>query len=231
MAVHRQQSGFGTRLTAATRWRRQQQPGIPSIGTPGSGGQWCERFADDVEFASVNFRDHPGRGVPGRSQRHIHPARLPCKPAAMLGWAEPHQNFVISGTSKAATGSTTVTTQAGLSAIWKPQQGSFESGIGLIGVGSAKPARWKCRSTAATGRWPMAPPGPTRQRSAATTTTALATPSIGTGWAMAATTWGLRRRRGVRQRQLHRDHPGRGYLARSQRTVSSADFPQTGVSS
>ncbi len=103
--------------------------------TLGNGGHNLRAFADDVEFANVNFTVTTLgveylEGVSGE-------AILPDFPQAgsnvTVRWAEPHQNFVISGTSKAATESTTVTARAGLSAhLESPQQGSFESGIGLI---------------------------------------------------------------------------------------------------
>ncbi|MEZ5578994.1 MAG: hypothetical protein R3F36_03470 [Candidatus Competibacteraceae bacterium] len=92
-------------------------------------------FADDVEFANVNFTVTT-LGVEyleGASGAYVLTDFPQAGSNVTVRWAEPHQNFVISGTSKSGHGSTTVTTRAGSSAsLESPQQGSFESGIGLI---------------------------------------------------------------------------------------------------
>ncbi len=112
--------------------------------TLGSGGHNLRAFADDVEFANVNFTVTT-LGVEyleGASGTYTLPDFPQAGSNVVISWAEPHQNFVISGTSKAATGSTTVTTRAGSSAsLESPQQDSFESGIGLI-------RGWICQASA-----------------------------------------------------------------------------------
>ena len=134
----RQQVAYGTTRedTAATCGDTDNGFGYTfNWNTLGSGGHNLRAFADDVEFANVNFTVTT-LGVEyleGASGTYTLPDFPQAGSNVVISWAEPHQNFVISGTSKAATESTTVTTRAGSSAsLESPQQGSFESGIGLI---------------------------------------------------------------------------------------------------
>ena len=103
----------------------------------GNGSHSLKAFADGVEFANVNFTvttlgEEFLRGASGE-------AILPDFPQAgsnvTVRWAEPHQNFVIAGASRnpASIQPTVRIPPAELSAhLESPQQGSFESGIGLI---------------------------------------------------------------------------------------------------
>ena len=103
----------------------------------GTGNHSLRAFADGVEFANVNFTvttlgEEYLRGASGE-------AILPGFPQAgdnvTVRWAEPHQNFVIAGASR-----NTASVQPAVAAplaqllanLESPQQGSFESGIGLI---------------------------------------------------------------------------------------------------
>ncbi len=104
----------------------------------GAGTHRLRAFADGAEFANVSFTvttlgEDFLRGASGE-------AILPDFPQAgsnvTVRWAEPHQNFVIAGASRnpANTQATVrIPPAAALSAyLESPQQGSFESGIGLI---------------------------------------------------------------------------------------------------
>ena len=102
----------------------------------GNGQHNLKAYADGVEFANVNF-NVTTLGVEyleGASGEYTLSGFPQTGDTVTVRWAEPHQNFVISGASKAAAGSTTtVTTRAGSSAnLESPTQSSFESGVSLI---------------------------------------------------------------------------------------------------
>lgn len=99
--------------------------------TLGNGTQRLRAFADGKQFADVNFNvttlgTEFLRGVSAEY-------RLPNFPhngrSIHLRWAEAHQNFVI---ASAQLRSNAAPTQATSAYLESPQQGSFESGIGLI---------------------------------------------------------------------------------------------------
>ncbi|MCP5421141.1 MAG: hypothetical protein H6969_11730 [Gammaproteobacteria bacterium] len=112
----------------------------------GDGNHNLRAFADGVEFANVNFTvttlgEEYLRGASGE-------AVLPNFPQAgsnvTLRWAESHQNFVIVGADQSQTSAqpSAVDSRAQFSAnLESPQQGSFESGIGLI-------RGWVCQADA-----------------------------------------------------------------------------------
>ncbi|MCB1767795.1 MAG: hypothetical protein KDJ22_17360, partial [Candidatus Competibacteraceae bacterium] len=102
----------------------------------GNGEHNLKAYADGVEFANVDF-NVTTLGVEyleGASGEYTLSGFPQTGDTVTVRWAEPHQNFVISGASKAAAGSTTtVTTRAGSSAnLESPTQSSFESGVSLI---------------------------------------------------------------------------------------------------
>ena len=100
----------------------------------GNGTHTLQAFADNVEFANVSFTvttlgvDY----LTGASKTYLLPNFPQTGSDISLSWSEPDQNFVISGTSQRASAQP-VTVRAQSSAyLESPQQGSFESGIGLI---------------------------------------------------------------------------------------------------
>ncbi|MCB1825473.1 MAG: trypsin-like peptidase domain-containing protein [Candidatus Competibacteraceae bacterium] len=135
----RQQVAYGTTRpdTAATCGDDDNGFGYTfNWNTLGSGGHNLRAFADDVEFANVNFTVTTLgveylEGVSGE-------ATLPDFPQAgdnvTVRWAEPHQNFVIVGTSRRLNiqPAAAVPLAQFPANLESPQQGSFESGIGLI---------------------------------------------------------------------------------------------------
>ncbi len=112
----------------------------------GNGSHNLRAFADGVEFANVNFTVTT-LGVEflrGASAGYTLPNFPQAGSETTLGWAEPHQNFVIVGTGRNRTSSqpSTVVSRAQFPAyLESPQQGSFESGIGLI-------RGWICQASA-----------------------------------------------------------------------------------
>ncbi|MGB4946229.1 MAG: PhoPQ-activated protein PqaA family protein [Candidatus Competibacter denitrificans] len=99
----------------------------------GNGSHTLRAFADGTEFASTTFNvttlgEEYLRGVQGQYP-------LPNFPKAgknvTVRWSEPHQNFVIVGGSTQPIGGTPVNSTLPAH-LESPQQGSFESGIGLI---------------------------------------------------------------------------------------------------
>lgn len=103
----------------------------------GDGTHVLKAFADDVEFANVNFVvttldlgvEYP-LGLSGEYVLQHFPVH---GRDATVRWAEPHQNFRIIGVSKQTAVNTIKTAIAPATAMLEsPQQESFESGIGLI---------------------------------------------------------------------------------------------------
>ena len=98
----------------------------------GSGNHTLQAFADGVAFATVNFT------VATLGQEFLRNASgdylVSDFPQAgrslVLRWAEPHQNFIITDASRTLSGAQP--RASAVAALESPQQGSFESGIGLI---------------------------------------------------------------------------------------------------
>ncbi|HPF57309.1 MAG TPA: PhoPQ-activated protein PqaA family protein [Candidatus Competibacteraceae bacterium] len=103
----------------------------------GAGTHRLRAFADDREFANVTFNvtalgEDFLRGVSGEYVLQDFPQ---ANASVTVRWSEPHQNFVIAGASQ-----NSISAQAGVAVplaspsayLESPQQGSFESGIGLI---------------------------------------------------------------------------------------------------
>ncbi|MGB5063369.1 MAG: trypsin-like peptidase domain-containing protein [Candidatus Competibacter sp.] len=103
----------------------------------GNGSHNLRTFADGVEFANVNFTVTT-LGVEflrGASGGYILSNFPQAGSEVILNWAEPHQNFVIVGASRNATSvqpAAVVPLAQFPASLESPQQGSFESGIGLI---------------------------------------------------------------------------------------------------
>ena len=102
----------------------------------GNGTHTLQAFADNVEFANVNFTVTTlgQEFLKGASGEYTLPDFPQTGDTVTVRWAEPHQNFVIAGASqKASVQSATDRALTQSSAyLESPQQGSFESGIGLI---------------------------------------------------------------------------------------------------
>ncbi|MBE2295367.1 MAG: hypothetical protein IAF00_10455, partial [Phycisphaerales bacterium] len=99
----------------------------------GNGTHTLQAFADNVEFANVSFTVTT-LGVEyltGASGTYLLPNFPQTGSSIALTWSEPHQNFVISGTSQRADLQSAASVQSS-AYLESPQQGSFESGIGLI---------------------------------------------------------------------------------------------------
>ena len=102
-----------------------------------TGTHTLQAFADNLEFANVTF-NVTTLGVDylrGASGEYTLPDFPQAGNSVTVRWAEPHQNFVIVGASQnpASAQSTEVMPLASpLANLESPQQGSFESGIGLI---------------------------------------------------------------------------------------------------
>ena len=104
-------------------------------------------FADGTQFADVAFTVTT-LGVEylqGVSGEYLLPNFPQVGRNVTVRWAEPHQNFVIVGTSQSAASvkASLLAPQADASSgsLESPQQGSFESGIGLI-------RGWICQASA-----------------------------------------------------------------------------------
>ena len=104
----------------------------------GNGDHNLRAFADGVEFANVNFTVTT-LGVEylrGASGGYILSNFPQAGSEAILNWAESHQNFVIVGASRNRTNLQPAAAVVPLAqfpaTLESPQQGSFESGIGLI---------------------------------------------------------------------------------------------------
>ncbi|MDG4554071.1 MAG: trypsin-like peptidase domain-containing protein [Candidatus Competibacter sp.] len=103
----------------------------------GNGTHNLRAFADGAEFANVSFTVTT-LGVEflqGASGGYILPNFPQAGSEVILNWAEPHQNFVIVGASQNRTHlqpAAAVPLAQFPASLESPQQGSFESGIGLI---------------------------------------------------------------------------------------------------
>jgi hypothetical protein len=104
----------------------------------GTGTHTIRAFADGAEFASASFTvtTLSVEFLEGASGEYTLPNFPQTGNNVTVRWAEPHQNFVIVGTSRNPAGlqpPTTRVPQAEFPAnLESPQQDSFESGIGLI---------------------------------------------------------------------------------------------------
>jgi PhoPQ-activated pathogenicity-related protein len=103
----------------------------------GTGSHQVRAFADRTEFANVTF-NVTTLGVDflrGASGEYTLPNFPQAGNSVTVRWAEPHQNFVIVGASRNpanAPSTAAVPLAASLAHLESPQQGSFESGVGLI---------------------------------------------------------------------------------------------------
>jgi len=103
----------------------------------GNGTHRLKAFADGTEFASTTFTVTT-LGVEyleGASGEYTLPDFPQAGRNVTVRWAQPHQNFVIVGASQnpaSAQPTGVVPLAASLANLESPQQGSFESGIGLI---------------------------------------------------------------------------------------------------
>ncbi|HRD67056.1 MAG TPA: PhoPQ-activated protein PqaA family protein [Candidatus Competibacter sp.] len=100
-----------------------------------TGAHRLQAFADNVEFANVTFNvtnlgEDYLRGVSGEYTLQDFPQ---AGKNVTVRWAEPHQNFVIAGADPVpASARAAAPFASSLANLESPQQGSFESGIGLI---------------------------------------------------------------------------------------------------
>ena len=112
----------------------------------GNGTHRLRAFADNREFANVTF-NVTTLGVEyleGASGEYTLPNFPQPGKNVTVRWAQPHQNFVIVGASQnpaSAQSTGVVPLAASLANLESPQQGSFESGIGLI-------RGWVCQANA-----------------------------------------------------------------------------------
>ena len=102
----------------------------------GDGTHRLRAFADGVEFANITF-NVTTLGVDylrGASGEYPLPSFPQAGQSVTVRWAEPHQNFVIAASRRPAnlSSSAAVPLAASSTYLESPQQGSFESGIGLI---------------------------------------------------------------------------------------------------
>ncbi len=102
----------------------------------GTGKQTLRAFANGAEFANVTFNttdlgEDFARGLSGDYVLKDFPQ---AGNNVTVRWSEPHQNFVIVGSSRAASAAQAAATPsaASLAHLESPSPGSFESGIGLI---------------------------------------------------------------------------------------------------
>lgn len=110
-----------------------------------TGDHRIRAFADGVEFASATFTTtRLGTDfLEGASGDYVLPNFPRAGNSVTVRWSQPHQNFMMVGVSQAAANATPVPTPTatGLRAyLESPQQGSFESGIGLL-------RGWVCEAT------------------------------------------------------------------------------------
>ncbi len=103
----------------------------------GAGNHRLRAFADGLEFADVTF-NVTTLGVNylrGASGEYLLPNFLQTGQSTAVRWAESHQNFVIADASQPSTSvpaSAAPLAAASPTRLESPQQGSFESGMGLI---------------------------------------------------------------------------------------------------
>ncbi len=104
----------------------------------GTGNHTVRAFADGTEFASATFTTTT-LGVEylrGASGQYVLSNFPQAGKDVTVRWSEPHQNFVIVGASQNPASAKPVGTAplaaSSLANLESPQQGSFESGIGLI---------------------------------------------------------------------------------------------------
>jgi PhoPQ-activated pathogenicity-related protein len=102
----------------------------------GNGDHTLRAFADGAEFANTTFTTTT-LGVEylqGASGQYVLSNFPQAGKDVTLRWSEPHQNFVIVGASQLASArqAGAVPLATTLANLESPQQGSFESGVGLI---------------------------------------------------------------------------------------------------
>jgi hypothetical protein len=109
----------------------------------GDGEHTLRAFADDTEFAAVDFSVTTlgEQFLVGASGEYDLTGFPQAGDTLTLRWAEPHQNFMIAASSTAkAAPSSTMPKANPTATLESPQQDSFESGIGLI-------RGWVCDAT------------------------------------------------------------------------------------